>query len=102
MLKEEWVRRLRIPMRLAGMALPYDVVELDPPNGFVLEGETRVFRYRDEISFTDEGDVTNVRYWARLEFKGVLRFFDFMLRPMFRRIGDDATQDLPEVVARLS
>ncbi len=101
MMKEAWVRRFRIPKRLAGMALPYDVVEFDSPNGFVLEGETRVFRYRDEIDFSEEGDVTKVRYWAKLEFKGPLRILDLLLRPMFRRIGDDATRDLPEVVSRL-
>ena len=101
MMKQGWVRRLRIPARFAGMALPYDVVEFDPPHGFVLEGETRVFRYRDEITFSDEADATKVRYWAKLEFKGLLRFLDPVLRLMFRRIGDDATRDLPGVVSRL-
>ncbi len=102
MLKESWVSRLRIPRRVAGMPLPYDVVEFNPPDGFVLEGETRVFRYRDEISFRADGENTTVRYWASLEFRGILRLFDPLLRLSFRRIGDDATRDIPSVVARLA
>jgi hypothetical protein len=98
-LREEWVERLRIPRRLAGMALPYDVVEFDAPRGFVLAGESRTMRWRDHLQFSAADDTTRVRYAAELEFKGVLRIGEPFLARMFQRIGDDATADLPARVA---
>ena len=44
------LERLRVPGSRAGMPLPYDVVEFNAPTGFVLEGESRAFRYRDHLT----------------------------------------------------
>ena len=99
LLKESWVTRLRIPRRIAGMPLPYEVESFDPNRSFVLVGQTWLVRYRDVITFDDLGDQTRVHYWASLELRGLLRLLDPILRPMFKRIGDDATRDLPATVA---
>ena len=96
MLPEDTVRRLRLPWRLAGMALPYDIVEFNPPNEFVLRGETRTFRYCDHLEFTAEGEGTRLRYYAELEVRGPFSWGDSFLQRMFTRIGDDATRGLPD------
>jgi hypothetical protein len=95
MLPEATVRRLHLPGWLAGMALPYDIVEFDPPNEFVLKGETRALRYCDHLEFAPEGEGTRLRYYAELEMKGPFSAVDGLLQRMFSRIGDDATRDLP-------
>ena len=98
MLREDLVKRLRIPRSMAGMALPYDVVEFDSPNEFVLEGESRLVRYRDHLEFSADGGNTRLRYFAELSLKGPLAIGEPLLRMMFKRIGDDATRDLPATV----
>jgi len=98
-MRESLVKRLHVPRALAGMALPYDVVEFDPPNAFVLEGETRLVRYRDRLEFSHDGSNTRLRYLAELRPRGPLVIGEPLLRIMFRRIGDDATRRLPTVAA---
>lgn len=100
MLTEDLVERLHIPGSVAGMALPYDVVEFDAPHGFVLEGESRIVRYSDHLEFFPHGDGTRLRYAAELELKGPFAVMDPLLRMMFKRIGDDATRGLPAAVIR--
>ena len=73
-----------------------DIVEFDPPNEFVLEGETRVFRYCDHLEFSTEGEGTRLRYYAELGLKGPLSIVEALLQRTFTRIGDDATQGLPD------
>ncbi len=97
---ERLMRRLRIPRSLAGMPLPYDVVIYNPPHEFILTGETRLFRYRDHLEFAEEGDGTRLRYFAELTMKGPLSIGEPLLRLLFKRIGDDATRDLPVTVDR--
>lgn len=75
--------------------LPYHVVGYDAPNQFILEGENRVFRYRDVIDFTAEGDHTRMSYFATLRFRGLLRVGNPLMRLMFQRIGDHATRRMP-------
>ena len=100
MLRKELLGRLHIPESVAGMPLPYDVVEFDAPDEFVLEGESRVFRYHDHLEFSPDGDNTRLRYAAELELKGAFAVFEPFLQMMFQRIGDDATRDLPATVKR--
>ena len=97
-LKASTVRRLRIPLALASMRLPYDITELDAPNHFVLEGENAIYRYDDRISFATDGDHTQVTYAATLHLKGPLRIFDRVLQRNFTRIGDDATAGIADAV----
>lgn len=100
-LREDLLRRLRIPTSIAGMSLPYDVVEFDPPRMFVLEGTSALYRYTDRLDFEPEGpEATLLRYAATLELRGPMAIADVMLRPIFRRIGDDATRDIAAAVVR--
>jgi hypothetical protein len=93
------VARLRLPVALAGMRLPYDVVGFEAPHGFVLAGETRLVAYRDRLEFASEGPGTRVRYEAELRLKGILAVGEPVLRLLFARIGRDATRDLASTVA---
>lgn len=101
LLPKELLQRLRIPASIAGMKLPYDMVEFSPPERFVLVGESAMVRYRDELDFTvtDDGAGTRLRYFAELELKGRLGALESRLQKMFQRIGDDATNGIPETVS---
>lgn len=100
-LREDLLQRLRIPVSLAGSSLPYDVVEFDPPHRFVLVGESARYRYDDVLQFEDDGGGTRLRYEATLELRGPLAAAgERVLRRLFQRIGDDATEGLPAAVAR--
>ena len=81
--------------------LPYEIVVYDPPRHFILEGETRLFEYRDIIDFVEhDSGATRVLYEAVLAFKGVLRLGNPMMSLMFRHIGDSATRGMPGAVER--
>jgi hypothetical protein len=91
----------RIPKAfLRGMPLEYRITSFSPPNEFVLEGENGFLTYQDRIVFKKEGSGTRLQYFARLDLKGVLGVGDLFLRVMFKRIGDDATKDIPDTIAR--
>lgn len=97
-LKEKIVRRLHLPLAVTSTKLPYDITEFDTPNRFVMEGENLLYRYDDHISFTEDGDNTQVHYAATLDLKGPMRIFSWILQRQFNRIGDDATGGIAEAV----
>jgi hypothetical protein len=100
-LSKHLVRRLHIPESMASMPLPYHVVQYDPPHSFALEGESAVLRYRDALEFSpaDGGACTELHYTAELRLKGLLVIGEPLLGLVFRRIGNDATRDLPVAAA---
>ena len=98
LLPEARLERLHLPRRLFAMSLPYDVTAFDPPHGFVLVGETRTLRYRDELTFQADGEHTCLRYMAALEAKVLTRLWEPLLERMFARIGHGATRGLPSAV----
>jgi hypothetical protein len=99
LMREDLARRLHVPLSLAGMSLPYDVVKFDSPREFVLKGESRILRYSDHLEFSSTDSGTLLRYRAALELKGPLAIAEPLLRSLFSRIGDDATRDLSSTVA---
>jgi hypothetical protein len=98
-LRKQTVRRLRLPLALISTKLPYEVTEFDPPNRFVMVGENALYRYDDHITFTADGDNTSVHYAATLELRGPMRIFGWMLNRQFRKIGNEATNDIAAAVA---
>jgi hypothetical protein len=102
LLRQDILKRLHIPESIAGIALPYDVVELDEPFRFVLEGESSLVRYGDRLEFAEAEAGTRLEYSAKLELKGVLSITDAMLSRLFERIGDDATRGIASAVADYS
>ena len=99
LLRQDTLRRFHLSESVIGMALPYDVVSFNAPDEFILEGESSILRYRDRLRFSAQGNFTQLIYYAELEMKGPLALMDRLLSRTFRRIGDDATADLPSVVA---
>ncbi len=85
---------------LRGMPLAYEVVSYEPPHRLVLKGQTAFLSYEDRIEFAASGTGTSVTYSARLDLRGVLAIGEPALRLLFKKIGDDATQDIPAVVMR--
>jgi hypothetical protein len=91
----------RLPrMLLRGMPLKYTIVTYDRPRELVLEGATPIVTYDDRITFAAEGSGTSLTYSARLDLRGLLAVGEPVLRLLFKRIGDDATRDIPTAVAR--
>jgi hypothetical protein len=85
---------------LRGMPLEYEVVTYEPSRTLVLEGQTPLLTYEDRIDFVPEGTGTSVTYSARLDLRGIFGAGDLLLRILFKRIGDDATRDIPAIIAR--
>ena len=100
LMREDFAQRMHLPTRLIGMPLPYDIVEFDPPNEFVLKGETGLVGYCDRLRFSATEEGTSLRYSAQLEMKGPMRIGEPLLRRVFTRIGDEATRGLPAAVER--
>lgn len=92
--------RLPVPRSALARPLPYEVVVFEPPHRFVLGGESKLLRYRDEIEFVADGDATRMTYSAELALKGALAIGEPFLKLVFKRIGDDATRDIPATVVR--
>ena len=101
MLPKDLIKRLRIPESVAGNPLPYDVILFDPPNEIAFEGENRMVWYRDDLVFTpvDDGASTSLQYVAKMKLKGIFAIGEPILQRMFKRIGDDATRDIPTAAA---
>jgi hypothetical protein len=79
-------------------ALPYEIVEFDPPRVVAFRGETDTTRYHDRIQLSAEGNGTRLVYDAELTLKGVLELAEPVFQVLFEKIGTDATQPIPAAV----
>jgi hypothetical protein len=79
--------------------LPYTVVEFDPPRVVAFRGETKTTRYHDRIQLAEEQGGTRLIYDAELELIGILEFGEPGFQLLFEKIGRDATEPIPAVVA---
>ena len=87
---------------LAGsMDMPYTITEFIPHSRLVLEGETWLMKYIDVITFKPHQRGAIVGYDAVLNFKGLLGFGEYFFRPVFKQIGDRATDGLYDALNRL-
>jgi carbon monoxide dehydrogenase subunit G len=81
-----------------GLTLRYHTTHFDPPRKVVVEARSRVLKSVDQIVVRDDGASTVVTYDASLTLEGPLRVFDFVVRPVFKRIGDRARSGLIRVL----
>ena len=81
------------------VALRYRVVQLDPPNRVVLEGETDTLRLVDTIVLEKWGAGTRIHYDANLSLKGLYYLADLPLHALFQWIGRRAIQGLEEALS---
>jgi uncharacterized protein YndB with AHSA1/START domain len=82
--------------------LTYVVEELAPGRLLRLRGENRTIVAHDTMTFepTASGG-TSITYRAEFELKGLVRLAAPLLRPAFRRLGDDAQAGLRAALVRL-
>ncbi len=84
------------------LELPYEIVVFERPLRLVMAGSTRFLRYRDEITFVDEGDRTRLTYDAELEIQIVKRLADHVLQLVFSRIAEVATRGMAQAIEAYS
>jgi hypothetical protein len=76
----------------------YVVTEYDPPRRVLLTARTRFVTSVDEIRVVAAASGAVVTYDAVLTLNGPLRWFDGLLAPAFRRIGDRGAEGLRRVL----
>lgn len=77
------------------LTLRYITVEYDEPRTVRIEARSRLLTSIDTISISvDSTSRCLVTYDAVLKLNGPLRCADFVLKPMFKRIGDRAARGL--------
>lgn len=81
------------------LTLRYVTKQYDEPRSLVIEARSRMFTSIDRIAVAGSTTGCLVTYDAELELNGVLRCADFILRAMFKRIGDRAARGLTTALA---
>lgn len=79
----------------------YVVTDAVAPRTITLRGENRALVATDTITVDPGPAGCRVTYTARFEMRGVWRAVAPVLRPAFRRLGDDAEAGLQAALARL-
>lgn len=80
-------------------ALPYRIVEYDPPRVVTFRGENATVISNDRITFEAVNEGTRITYDAELVLKGPLRIADPLLGLAFNRVGDRALAGLRHKLA---
>jgi hypothetical protein len=88
--------RYEVEATFAGRVVPmtYQVVERVHPERIVLVAEAARVNARDEIGVEDLDGLTRVTYHAEFTLKGGMRYAEFLLRPLFGRLGRKAMDGL--------
>ena len=81
--------------------LTYTVVELVPGEKFALRGENKTVKALDTMTFTAAGTGTEVRYSADFDFGLLTPVLSVLMRPFFKKLGDEAQRGMSEALARL-
>jgi carbon monoxide dehydrogenase subunit G len=80
----------------------YVVTELEDGRRLAAHGEGDKALSDDVITVTASGDGTRVAYEADIRLKGVFRVVEPFMRPVFKRMGDDALDGLAARLATSS
>ncbi len=81
--------------------LTYVVEDMVPNLHIALRGENKTVIAHDTMTFRAAGSGTQVTYTADFTFKGMTRFLAPLLRPAFKRLGDQAETGMAKALARL-
>lgn len=76
------------------MTLRYVTTQYDEPRAVVIEARSRMLTSIDRVTVAGSATGCQVTYDAELKLNGVLRCADFVLKPLFKRIGDRAAKGL--------
>jgi carbon monoxide dehydrogenase subunit G len=74
--------------------LRYVTTRYDEPSVVVIEARSRMLTSIDRVTVANSVAGCHVTYDAELKLNGVLRCADFVLKPLFKRIGDRAANGL--------
>jgi carbon monoxide dehydrogenase subunit G len=95
--------RYQVGATFAGrvIAMTYEVIEYAAPTRIVLRGLAPTVEAVDGISFEDlPGGGTRITYRADFTLKGGLRYFGFLMKPLFGRLGRKAVGGLGATLNR--
>lgn len=81
------------------MTLRYVTTQYDEPRVVVIEARSRMLTSIDRITVVGSAPGCLVTYDAELKLNGPLRCADFLLKPVFKRIGDRAAKGLITALA---
>lgn len=82
--------------------LDYTVVELEENQRVALEGRNKTVTAHDLMTFTGTPTGgTEVRYVADFDFGLLTPVLGIVLRPLFKKLGDEAEKGMAEALARL-
>ena len=81
--------------------LDYRVVDLRPDEVIQLRGENKSLTAVDTMTFRRVRDATEVTYTAEFTLKGMAKVVAPLLRPAFRKLGDNAETGLRSALQRL-
>lgn len=81
-----------------GLTLRYVTTDYDEPRRVTVRAESRMFTSLDRIEVERAADGSLVTYDAELRLNGPLNVLDFLLRPLFNRIGGRADSGLQEAL----
>lgn len=81
--------------------LTYTVVDLEPGQRFALEGKSKTVTAHDLLTFREVGAGTEVTYLADFDFGLLTPVIGLVMKPFFKKLGDEAQKGMTEALARL-
>lgn len=81
--------------------LTYTVVEHEPGQRIALEGRNKTVTAHDMMTFSELGTGTEVRYVADFDLGPLTPVIGLLMRPFFKKLGDEAEKGMAEALARL-
>jgi hypothetical protein len=74
------------------VVLPYEIMVYEPPHRIMFMGETRLFRYHDDITFHAVDQGTLITYSAYLHPKGILQLGAPVAQLLFSWLSERVTE----------
>ena len=81
--------------------LTYTVVDLEPGQRIALEGKNKTVTAHDLMTFRADGSGTEVTYVADFDFGLLTPVIGLLMKPFFKKLGDEAEKGMTEALARL-
>ncbi len=83
---------------IGSVDLHYTITHFQPPQRLVLQGKGRFFDVEDTITFTGQGDETEINYQADFTFSRVASPLSGLIRPGLERMGRQSVAGLKDAL----
>lgn len=81
--------------------LTYETIGFDRPTFFSARGTNKTATATDSMTFTRDGDRTQIRYRADFDFRGVAKYVaPFVVKPKLSALADDTVQQIRGALER--